>query len=1037
MDEKKSSPKTRIPLSNLEVWLIAFLAILVCVCAGLIAFSWIVLKDFQPDAVNTTCGTGHANRGSFKLLRGATFTPTLQNRSSLEFKVLAFDIQHLIHEIFQETTLNNEFKNSDILQFRNGSVTVIFNLFFVQLIPVGNIKNAMMLGIEANKSDLLQTFQIDTKSIEITVLEVMTTTTAFTTSESTEFTSKSALTTSVPCPTLHRACADATSCILQAEFCDGVADCPDSSDEYEKTCATTCDNQFLLTGLSGSFQSSNYDKPQDTKKVCRWIIRVKDGFAIKINFSSFDVPYYSSILYLYEGIGKNKTLKASLVDNNPGTVRIFSNQATAEFITDSSTNYSFQAMYTTFITGDISNEEKINCNFENGFCYWIQDLNDNGEWERFNGPSYPPTSGPIFDHTLGNESGHYISTPIGLGSRNRVRLYSLPLSLTTEASCLRFWYHMYGLNVYRFSVSITTGSNMEAIIFQKEGNYGNNWNFGQVTLNTTSNLTVAFDAFTNGYTSDVALDDIALMQGPCNESGYPEPTLVPTIPTTTLLPTDCGGPRELWESNGTFSSMNYPQMYPNLAFCVWYLNADAGKNIQLHFQTFDLENIYDVVEVRDGKGDNALFLGVYTGRSKIEDVYSTSNQMTVYFITDKTGTRAGFLANFTTGYHLGMPEPCPSNNSRCASGECIPNAKICDANQDCKDGTDESECVRLLHGSSSTDGIIQLKIKNDWYITCADFWSTQISNDVCHRLGLGTANITSPLIYGRNGTFLTVSLAENGSLTFTPREKCLNDSVIHLQCNSRACGKRLVMSKALSKIVGGTDAKIGAWPWIVSLHFGGRPVCGATLVSNEWLVSAAHCVYGRNLIPSQWKAVHGLHTTLNLTYPQTVTRTIDQIVINPHYNKRTKDSDIIMMHLDIKVNYTEYIQPICLPELNEDFLPRTNCSIAGWGTTEYQGAVAYTLQEAVIPLISNENCQQQMPEYNITANMICGGYEEGGVDTCQGDSGGPMICEQNSRWVLAGVTSFGYRCAQPSRPGVYVRVTRFLDWIHTFIRKNT
>ncbi|KAL7983542.1 hypothetical protein Chor_000418 [Crotalus horridus] len=185
----------------------------------------------------------------------------------------------------------------------------------------------------------------------------------------------------------------------------------------------------------------------------------------------------------------------------------------------------------------------------------------------------------------------------------------------------------------------------------------------------------------------------------------------------------------------------------------------------------------------------------------------------------------------------------------------------------------------------------------------------------------------------------------------------------------------------------------------------------------------------RNLKPSQWKVVLGLHTNLNLSYPQTVSREIDQIIINPHYNKRTKDSDIALMHLQFRVNYTDYIQPICFPEKNKQFLPGTKCSIAGWGKTTLEDSISSILQEAEVPLITHQKCKELMPEYNITENMICAGYDKGGIDSCQGDSGGPLMCQENKKWFLAGVTSFGYKCALPNRPGIYVNVFKFVDWI--------
>ncbi|TFK10318.1 serine/threonine-protein kinase MRCK alpha [Platysternon megacephalum] len=731
-------------------------------------------------------------------------------------------------------------KSSDNVNL-NGSIIVIFNLYFAQWVSNEKAKNELVLGIEANKTSLLQTINIDVNSIEITVLlcNIIFFFPPFLIS----------IIISVKCLPPEEPCADAINCISKDLFCDGVPNCPDGSDESEKICATPCDGKFMLTGSSGSFHSINYPKPYNSNIVCQWIIRTNQGLSIKLNFTSFDTQQYADTLNIYEGTGPSKILRASLWGTNPGTVYIFSDEATAEFITDYSENYNgFKATYSTFRTSELSNNEKINCNFEDGFCYWIQDLEDDSEWERINGPTFPFMSGPDYDHTYGNLSGFYISTPIGLTAREqRVRLFSLPLVPASDQFCLSFWYHMYGTNVYRLSINIVNSNNMEKTVFQKEGNYGNNWNYGQVTLNETSDFKVIFDAFKKPGLSDIALDDIGLISGQCKESIYPEPTLVPTSTTPPSLPTDCGGPFELWEPNTTFSSKNFPSNYPHQASCVWYLNAGKGKNIQLHFLYFELENIYDVVEIRDGRGPDSLFLGkiaVYTGRNPVPDVFSTTNQMTVLFITNKSGTQKGFLANFTTGYNLGVPEPCGPNAYQCGSGECIPLANLCDKQWQCKDGSDEAECVRLFNGSLSINGLVQFRIENNWYIACADYWSEQISNEVCQLLGLGNMNTSSAMLSTGNGPFVKITKAANQSLILTPSKQCLSNLVIHLQCNNKPCGKRLITQEISAMIVGGSDAKEGAWPWVVSLFFNERPTCGASLISDEWLVSAAHCVYG-------------------------------------------------------------------------------------------------------------------------------------------------------------------------------------------------
>ncbi|XP_039911857.1 enteropeptidase isoform X2 [Hirundo rustica] len=816
-------------------------------------------------------------------------------------------------------------------------------------------------------------------------------------------------------------CADGVTCISEDFFCDGVLNCPDGSDESEKRCAAICDGKFMLTGSSGFFHSMNYPNPYKENIVCQWIIVVPQGLSIKLNFTSFETQPYADILNIFEGLGQNKVLRASLSGTNLETIYIFSHEATAQFMSDYSENYNgFNAMYTAFNASELNNHEKINCTFEDGFCFWIQDLDDDSDWDRVQGPTFPSMSGPEFDHTFGNLSGFYISTPIGLGFiEERVRILSLPL-VPSDTYCLSFWYFMYGNNVYRLRVSISDDRGQEKIIFEKEGNYGNNWNYGQVIL----------DAFKRRGPSDIAVDDIGLAKGKCNETNYVEPTLRPTVPTTPLVPTDCGGPLELWEPNSTFSSANFPTNYPNLAFCVWYLNAENGKNIQLHFQVFDLESIYDVVEVRDGRGPDSLLLAVYTEKGPLPDVFSTTNQMTVILRTDKSTTRQGFLANFTTGYHL---RPCTADEHQCGSGKCIPLYNLCDNIPQCEDSSDEAKCMRLLNGSLSTKGLVQARIGKMWHLACADDWSGEISDSVCQLLGLGNANMSSAVLFTGDGPFVTITKGSNHSLIFTEREQCLDNLVIHLQCNIQPCGKHLVTQNNGTRIVGGSDARRGAWPWIVSLQFNFQPVCGASLVSDEWLVTAAHCVYGRQLKPSRWRAVLGLYLQSDLAQPPTVVHNIDRIIINPHYMKQTKDSDIALMHLQHKVQYTDYIQPICLPEKNQQFLPGINCSIAGWGNIKNEGPTSNILQEAEVPLLSNEKCQQWMPKYNITENMLCAGYDMGGVDSCQGDSGGPLTFEDGDKWFLVGVVSFGEECALPQRPGVYVRVTMFVDWIKNII----
>ncbi|NXS64945.1 ENTK Enteropeptidase, partial [Pandion haliaetus] len=175
---------------------------------------------------------------------------------------------------------------------------------------------------------------------------------------------------------------------------------------------------------------------------------------------------------------------------------------------------------------------------------------------------------------------------------------------------------------------------------------------------------------------------------------------------------------------------------------------------------------------------------------------------------------------------------CAVDEHQCGSRDCIPSHNLCDNLPQCEDGSDEAKCVRLLNGSVSTEGLVQARIGKMWHLACADDWSKHISDSVCQLLGLGDASMSSTVLFTGDGPFVNITEEANHNLIFTKRWVEL------------ACGKHLVTQNNGIRIVGGSDARREAWPWIVSLHFNSRPVCGASLVSDEWLVTAAHCVYG-------------------------------------------------------------------------------------------------------------------------------------------------------------------------------------------------
>ncbi|KFQ40337.1 Transmembrane protease serine 9, partial [Mesitornis unicolor] len=229
------------------------------------------------------------------------------------------------------------------------------------------------------------------------------------------------------------------------------------------------------------------------------------------------------------------------------------------------------------------------------------------------------------------------------------------------------------------------------------------------------------------------------------------------------------------------------------------------------------------------------------------------------------------------------------------------------------------------------------------------------------------------------------------------------------------------------KIVGGTDAARGEIPWQVSLKEDSRHFCGATIIGDRWLLSAAHCFNETN--PEEIEAYIGT-TSLNGTDGSAVKVNVTRVIQHPLFNPIALDFDVAVLELARPLVFNKYIQPICLPLAAQQFPVGKKCIISGWGDLQ-EGNVTKpeTLQKALVGIIDQETCDF-LYNFSLTDRMICAGFLEGKVDSCQGDSGGPLACEVTPGvFYLAGIVSWGIGCAQAMNPGVYSRVTHLRDWI--------
>merc|ERR1719419_1777937 len=232
------------------------------------------------------------------------------------------------------------------------------------------------------------------------------------------------------------------------------------------------------------------------------------------------------------------------------------------------------------------------------------------------------------------------------------------------------------------------------------------------------------------------------------------------------------------------------------------------------------------------------------------------------------------------------------------------------------------------------------------------------------------------------------------------------------------------------RIVGGVEATEHAWPWQVALFIDDAWFCGGSIISENYVLTAAHCADGA----SYFDIMAGAHNVRESSEPNRVEVTSYNGWTHPLWNSNDLSGDLALIELPSPLPMNDYISTSCLPATGETPAVGSLVTVTGWGKpSDSAGGISPVLREVRdIPVMTNADCNAV---YGIVGDGVVCIVTAGGRGSCNGDSGGPLVQKAGGKaagdqWTQVGIVSFGASAGcEVGMPAGFTRTEYYLDWI--------